>query len=55
VAPNIINRAIKDSVARAFLDSNDVHDEVSTSAKQRATADIASDAKGHPVLIECWK
>jgi S1-C subfamily serine protease len=49
------NFAIKGSVVRSFLDMNDVDYEVSTSNKNRSTADIIEDAKGFTIFVECWK
>jgi hypothetical protein len=34
---------------------NDVDYEVSTSNKNRSTADIIEDAKGFTIFVECWK
>jgi hypothetical protein len=49
------NFAIKNSVVQNFLDMNDVDYEVSTSNKNRSTADIIEDAKGFTIFVECWK
>jgi len=49
------NFAIKASVAQSFLDMNSVDYQFANSHKQQATADIAEEAKGYTVLVECWK
>ena len=49
------NFAIKGSVVKNFLDINDVDYEVSTSNKNKSTADITENSKGFTVFIECWK
>ena len=49
------NFAIKNSVVQNFLDMNGVDYEVSTSNKNRSTADIIEDAKGFTIFLECWK
>ena len=49
------NFAIKAAVAQSFLDMNGVDYQFATNSKKRATADIAEEAKGYTVLIECWK
>jgi len=49
------NFAIKGSVVKSFLDTNDVNYKVSSSNKNISTADIAEAAKEYTSLIKCWK
>jgi len=49
------NFAIKNSVVKNFLDVNNVDYEVSTSTKNRSTADIIEDAQGFTIFVKCWK
>lgn len=49
------NFAIKANVAQGFLDMNGVDYQFSTNSKRRKTADIAEEARGYTVLVECWK
>jgi len=49
------NFAIKASIARSFLDMNDIRYEVTTFSKEQLPIDIAEQAKSYTVLVECWK
>lgn len=51
--PQNVNFAIKDTIARSFLDSHGISYEVTTSDKQLEAAEIGDDAKQFTFVIEC--
>jgi len=53
--PENVNFAIKATVLRAFLDSNDVDYEVKKEGRRKAIVDLVEEAKGYTVLISCYK
>ena len=53
--PQNVNFAISEGAARAFLDAHDVPYKTAKSDRTMPTVDIAANAKGYTVLIECWK
>ncbi len=53
--PQNVNFAISEGAARAFLDAHDVPYKTARSNRTMPTTDIAANAKGYTVLIECWK
>lgn len=54
VLPENINFAVSEGTARAFLDKHNVPYNTARSDKTLPTADIAAQATGYTVLIECW-
>ena len=53
--PQNINFAIKDTVAKSFLDSQSVEYETGASSKSLASADIGTAAKKFTLLLECLR
>ncbi len=52
--PQNVNFAIKEAVAKAFLDSHSIRYEVASSRKQLEAADIGEMAKQFTVFLECY-
>jgi TPR repeat protein len=53
--PQNVNFAIKATVARTFLDANNVDYRTAGAARELKTADVADRAKKFTLLIECWR
>jgi TPR repeat protein len=53
--PQNVNFAIKDSVARAFLDAKGVEYETASSDQELTAAEVGERATGFTVLVECWR
>jgi S1-C subfamily serine protease len=53
--PQNINFAIKDTIAKSFLDSQSVEYETETSSTTREFADIGAAAKKFTLLLECLR
>ncbi len=53
--PQNVNFAISAFAARSFLDAQGVAYDLARSEEDRPVADIAAEARGYTVLIECWK
>jgi S1-C subfamily serine protease len=53
--PQNVNFAISGLSARAFLENYDVPYGLAPSRLDRRSADVAADAPGFTVLVECWK
>jgi uncharacterized protein len=53
--PQNVNFAIKDSVARSFLDANGVEYETAPSDRDLSAAEVGERAAAFAVLVECWK
>jgi TPR repeat protein len=53
--PQNVNFAIKDTVARSFLDAQGVEYATASSDRELSAAEIGERATGFTVLVECWK
>ena len=53
--PQNVNFAVHGSVARIFLDAHGVSYKMAPSVRTLAPADVAAQARGFTVLVECWK
>ncbi|MEX0815304.1 MAG: serine protease, partial [Dongiaceae bacterium] len=53
--PQNVNFAIKDSVARSFLDANGIDYETAPADRDLSAADVGERARRFTVLLECWK
>ncbi len=53
--PQNVNFAIKDSVARAFLDAQGIDYETAPAERALDAADVGELARRFTVLLECWK
>ena len=52
--PQNVNFALKDSVARIFLDANQVNYKTEPSKKKLEPADIGEKAREFTLRLECW-
>jgi hypothetical protein len=50
-----VNFAIKNSVARKFLEAKGVEYKTVSSDRELSAAEIGERATGFTVLVECWK
>jgi len=53
--PQNVNFAIKDSVARAFLDAKGIRYQTASSDQELSAAEVGERAAAFTVLVECWK
>lgn len=53
--PQNVNFAIKDAVARNFLDNHGIVYQTAPSDRILTAADVAEMARGFTILIECWR
>jgi uncharacterized protein len=53
--PQNVNFAIKDSVARSFLDAKGIEYETASSDRELTAAEVGERAAAFTVLVECWK
>jgi TPR repeat protein/S1-C subfamily serine protease len=53
--PQNVNFAIKDSVARSFLDARGIEYETAPSERELSAAEVGERAAAFTVLVECWK
>ena len=53
--PQNVNFALRAGVIRAFLDANGVAYTTASSNKSLEVADVAEQARGYTVRVECWK
>jgi hypothetical protein len=53
--PQNVNFAIKDPVARSFLDAKGVEYETASSDRELTAAEVGKRAASFTVLVECWK
>jgi len=53
--PQNVNFAIKDAVARSFLEAKGVEYETAASERELGAAEVGARAAAFMVLVECWK
>jgi hypothetical protein len=53
--PQNVNFAIKDSVARSFLDARGIEYEIASSDREITAAEVGMRATAFTLLVECWK
>ena len=53
--PQNVNFAIRDSLARSFLDTNNVDYELASTERTLSVADIGEQAQDFTVLIRCYR